>query len=381
MPGSILIGRASYDPPVAAPDVVQAGEVRLARIESLRALAALAVVLGHVWLVANLDQPARLIDTYPRRVLYGGGFGVFVFFGLSGYLLFWPFVRRHFGGGPPIDLRRYARNRALRILPLYWFAVLFLLVVQNGGGSLTLLWRHLLFVQSMWRDSLTAVDGVLWSVAVEIQFYALLPLLAVGLARLTRGSRAGAALVLGAAAVAAVLLRQALASRNGDLWGYQLPTTFQFFVGGMLVALLRQAWEERRPRWLDGPLGSSTLWIVASLPIWALVLDRFAWQSLLAVASFLLVGAVALPLRPGGLVRALDWRPLALLGVASYSLYVWHVPLIDALDVSGFARLALVAFPLSIAAAAASYRLVEWPGLRLRRQWARAAATQVGSPP
>jgi peptidoglycan/LPS O-acetylase OafA/YrhL len=361
-------------------DVLQAGEVRLARIESVRALAALAVLIGHVWLFSNLDQTTRLIDTYPHRVLYSGGFGVFVFFGLSGYLLFWPFVRRHFGDGTPMDLGRYARNRALRILPLYWFAVVFLLLVQNHGGTFELFWRHMLFVQSMWRDSLGAVDGSLWSVAVEIQFYVLLPFLAAGLALVTRRSRRGAAAVLLALAVLAAVARHQLAGRNGDLWGYQLPATFQFFVGGMVVALLRHSWEERRPAWLDGPLGSSTLWALASLPLWAIVIDRFGAQDLVAVATFLLIGALVLPLRRGVVVAALEWRPLALLGVASFSLYVWHVPIVDALGIEHSTALALLAPLLSVVAAFVSYRLVEAPVLRLRRQWAGASAPQVGSP-
>lgn len=364
---------------MATPDVVQAGEVRSASIESVRALAALAVLAGHVWLFANVGDPGRLVDSYPHRILYGGGYGVFVFFGLSGYLLFWPLARRHFAGGDAVDLRVYARNRALRILPLYWFAVLFLLVVQEHPNRLELAWRHLLFVQSLWRDSLTAVDGVLWSVAVEVQFYALLPLLAAALVRASRRSVGGAAAILLVLAGAAMVARRTLAPEGGDLWGYQLPTTFQFFVGGMLVALLRLAWERRAPRWLEGPLGSSTLWAAATLPLWAIVLYRFGTQDLVAVVSLLLVGALVLPLRPGLVTRALAWRPLALLGVASYSLYVWHVPLLDALEVHRGVAWVVAGVALCLAVAAVSYRLLEAPLLRLRRQWARTAAPQVGS--
>src|SRR5919107_1849518 len=100
-------------------DVVQAGEVRLARIESVRALAALAVLFGHLWVFVNAGHPLRLLDTFWHRMIFSGGFGVFVFFALSGYLLFWPFVRALFGDGGPISMRRYALNRAVRILPLY----------------------------------------------------------------------------------------------------------------------------------------------------------------------------------------------------------------------------------------------------------------------
>lgn len=359
--------------------VVQAGEVRLARIESLRALAALAVLAGHLWVVSQPPDAEVLVGSFWRRALYGGGFGVFVFFALSGYLLFWPFVRRHFGAGDAIDLRRYARNRALRVLPLYFFAVVALLVVQNAGGTPELWWRHLLLVQAAWRDSINAVDGSLWSVAVEIEFYVLLPALAAALAWVSRGSRAGAAAILLALGAASELARRRLAGANGDLWGYQLPTTFLYFTGGMLVALLRAAWEERRPAWLDGPLGASTLWVAASLPLWAVVVWRFDRQELIAPAAFLLVGALALPLRGGRAVAALEWRPLVALGVASYSLYVWHLPILEALDVGGFVALTAIGTPLCVLAAFVSYGLVETPGLRLRRRWSPATARQVGA--
>ena len=64
----------------------------------------------------------------------GGGFGVWLFFVLTGYLLFWPFAKEGFGGGR-VDLRAYARNRALRILPLYLAVLLVLFPLQEHGGS------------------------------------------------------------------------------------------------------------------------------------------------------------------------------------------------------------------------------------------------------
>jgi peptidoglycan/LPS O-acetylase OafA/YrhL len=364
----MAIGRASYDPPVPTSAVVQAGEVRLARIESVRALAALAVLTGHVWLFGNLDEPTRLIDTYPHRVLFGGGFGVFVFFGLSGYLLFWPFVRRQFGEAPPLDLPRYAINRVLRILPLYWFAVVFLLIVQNHGGTFELAWRHLLFVQSMWRDSLQSVDGSLWSVSVEIQFYALLPLVALAIARLSRRSARNAALLLIAAGLAGAGLRWYLIKHehiHDPRVVYSMLTTSFFFVPGMVLALVRDL---RLPR----VLRSADLWVVASVPLWLWIFDDYARTPWAAVASFLVVGAAALPLTPGPLTRALDWRPLALVGVASYSLYLWHLPIIDSLarhQSRGLPVVLALGTALSLLVAFASYRFVEAPFLRLRRRW------------
>jgi peptidoglycan/LPS O-acetylase OafA/YrhL len=61
----------------------------MARVESLRAIAALGVCSAHAWgLGHNYGVSAHA--TFLGRVIYGGGYGVFFFFGLSGYLLFWP---------------------------------------------------------------------------------------------------------------------------------------------------------------------------------------------------------------------------------------------------------------------------------------------------
>jgi peptidoglycan/LPS O-acetylase OafA/YrhL len=143
---------------------------------------------------------------------------------------------------------------------------------------------------------------------------------------------------------------------------YSMLTTSFFFVPGRLLALVR---EVRLP----GILRHSDTWLLASLPVWLWIFEDYGRTSWAAVASFLVVGGVALPLRQGVLARALDWRPLALVGVASYSLYLWHLPIVEALTPGAV----LVSVPLSLLAALVSYRLVEAPFLRLRRRWSNSA--------
>jgi hypothetical protein len=109
---------------------------------------------------------------------------------------------------------------------------------------------------------------------------------------------------------------------------------------------------------------------------------------LILLVSVLIVGACVLPLRTGALVRMLEWRPLAVIGVASYSLYLWHDPVLKALARSswappGFLGLLVVGLPLCCLVALASYALIEAPFLQLRRRWARStprrSRTRVGS--
>ncbi len=94
--------------------IVQAGERRSAQIESLRAVAAVAVLIAHCYSFTHpgaIGAAAAQGDLLVRLVTIGHA-GVFLFFALTGYLLFWPFARHYFGDGDPIALGPYALNRA-----------------------------------------------------------------------------------------------------------------------------------------------------------------------------------------------------------------------------------------------------------------------------
>lgn len=173
-----------------------------------------------------------------------------------------------------------------------------------------------------------------------------------------------------------------------ERWMYSLPSTFVFFVPGMLLAVLRTAWRDEGPQALRSWAGRSSTWVLASLPFWAVVVWRYDLDVLLVPAAFLTVGAVALPLRRGVVGTVLEWRPLALLGIASYSLYLWHFPIVNQIAQRapslGYPELLAICVPLSCVVALVSYRLIEAPFLRLRRSWSasqrptRSTDPQVG---
>ena len=370
--------------------VIQAGQPRSARVESLRAVAALSVLVSHAFAYSHRWGPTIVHGLF-HRVLLGGGFGVELFFVLSGYLMYRPFARRDFAGRGPIDLKTYARNRALRILPLYFVVVVVLLLVTRQGGTFEEWWRFLLFAQSFSTHTAQTVDGPMWSLIVELHFYILLPLLALAVARVARSSRAVgclALLVLGAASLAFHYVNP----HPFVIWQYSFPETFFYFVPGMMLAIAQLAVEQRRPSWLRGPIGYSDAWLLAGAGVWLLVFWRYSLVPLAGVASVLLLAAVVLPLRPGPLVRLLDIPALALVGVASYSLDLWHVPIVEHLSrvgwmPSGTTPLLVVSGAISLAVAALSYVVIERPALRLRGRWenaapkARARRTPLGKAP
>ena len=342
-------------------------------------MAALSVVFCHVWLYSHdfVGGAFRGIGRFGA----GLGLGVMLFFALTGYLLYRPFARRDFGGGGPVRLVTYARNRALRILPLYWVTVVVLLLLTQHGGTANQWWRFMTFWESFSLSTAQQVDGPMWSLVVEVHFYVLLPLLAWGLGRLGRpGAAAVALLLLGAASTWFWHLHLSPAYE----WGYSLPASFYGFVPGMLLALVQTSWGERRPGWLPGLLAQRDLWVLAGIGLWAAVCVWPAWEApVVTGATFLGLGGVVLPLEGGLLVRILDLRALALAGVASYSLYLWHVPIIGhvwvihdgAIDLG---PLAWETVPFALVVAGLSYAVVERTGLRLRGRWFGSGRSQGG---
>jgi len=355
--------------------VMQAGEPRMARIESLRAIAALGVLFAHCYGTAH-GYRAVVYATFLHRILLGGGLLLALFFALSGYLLFWPFVRRDYAGAGPVDLGRYARNRVLRIAPLYYVDVVILLLVREHGGSAEQWWRFGLFAESLSSRTVGTVDGLMWSLVVEVQFYILLP-------RAPRswptwhqaiGDEPRRSSPLSACGGACPPHARLCVATDSLVWRYSLPANFVFFDAGLLLALVRCAWQTNPPMWLRGPLGRTDAWLVASAVLWLIICLRYELDVLATVASFLFVGACVLPLRDTPLARLLDWRPLATVGIASYSLYLWHLPIVETLGprITGFAALLSVAGVISVAVTLVSYRIVEAPFLGRRRRWSPA---------
>lgn len=156
--------------------------------------------------------------------LLGGGFGVFLFFALSGYLLFLPFARATWGEGAP---------------------------------------RFALLLESFSAETVAKVVPPVWSLVVEVQFYVLLPVLAVTLAAVAGRSVSRAIGVVLGLTLALWLLRVATVTsvEPSALWRYSLPAKACFFGPGLLLALLRVRWE-------SGPPGSTTRSRLAEPAVW-----------------------------------------------------------------------------------------------------------------
>ncbi len=370
-----------------ARQITQAGEKRDAQLESLRALAALGLITAHAYGQARYYRPGQLLDSFWHRLAFSGGLGNMLFFALSGYLIFWPFARHYFSDAGPVDLRRFATNRLLRIAPLYFVCVIVVLPLVDHGGSWDSWWRFLTMSENFSTRTLGRFDGPMWAVTVEVMFYALLPFLAFALGKVSGGSRLRATLMLIALGVGSWLLaRYAVAGGvRRPMLQYSLPASFFYYVPGLLIALLRLQWRERTPGWLRGPLASSDLWLMLAIGLFFLQISDFSSLAVICFATFFALGACVLPLRRGRLTRGLQWRPLAALGLASYGIALWHDPIVIwCSHVSwlphSFPAQLLIAGTISVAVAIVSFHFIEAPFLKLRRSWSP-AATSASSPP
>lgn len=386
---------------------VQAPRVPAERFPSLdgyRALAALAVLVYHVCASLGFNHRAAT-GAYPYTARLGD-LAVAVFFLLSGFLLYRPYVLAHFDGGPPGDWRRFLWRRALRIFPAYWVALtaLFFLFrfadAHGAGGYLTFYG----LVQT-YRRGIYAFAGlsVAWSLCIEVSFYLALPVLAWVVCRLTRpGASPGARLrvqliVLMVLFVTAVGYRWyvvATLPQTGVelLW---LPAYLDWFALGMLLAVGR-AWVERGrplPSFVERLAASPGLcWLFALEVYWLLVqvhiprgfsgVDQTTFE---VQARFLLPGFAALLLLVPGVLgdqnrgtvrRALRSVPLRSLGLVSYGIYLWHPIVLEQVMRwvnegrfgGGFVPVLLVVACATIAIATASYWIVEKPALSLKNR-------------
>lgn len=343
-----------------------------AALDGVRGLAALGVLVFHVWLYRdNRHHGARhaLLD----HLLFSANAGLIAFFVLSGFLLYRPYAR---GNAPSAG--EYARRRIARIVPAYYACGLgcFLLYSTVGPDSILPRARELpafaLFAQNYSLTTLMQLNPVLWTLSVEAAFYIALPLIAL----VTRG-RAAFLLALVVAGVGFNVLDQT--AFHSEIPGKTLPAYIGIFAIGMLAALVL----ERRNRALTRSSTATCMLLGV-----AIVILRAAWTESPVLPDPVLRGALLAPLSAVGfaLVIAaaargtgpsmswLRWRPLAYASLVSYGLYLWHVPVILVLDERGALPTALlprlgVVLAITLAIATVSWRLIEQPALRgLRRR-------------
>jgi peptidoglycan/LPS O-acetylase OafA/YrhL len=352
--------------------VARISRPRLHALDGLRGLAALAVVVLHVWMYtdANFPRPGRtdLLD----RTIGELRIAVVLFFVLSGFLLAQPWVR---GRAP--HLGRYAVRRFARIAPAYWAAVLGSLLILHGTGhgrdiDLHDLPKFMFFVANVFPETRNQLDPPLWSLHIEVSFYVVLPLIGLALLRAKRPLLVCLALI--AAGLAWATAGTVHAWPPEATW--TLPSYVGAFAAGIAAATLPS-----RPRLALATVAAGTVAVVANA-VWHSggtgTLGHAVGDLPAALGFAAIIHGIAA--RPG---RLLSSAPLRALGTLSFGIYLWHMPVLYLLQIHArfperFLPALAWVLPGTFLAAIASWFLIEKPAIALSgRALARPTAREV----
>jgi peptidoglycan/LPS O-acetylase OafA/YrhL len=345
---------------------------RIPGLDGLRAIAVLFVLIGH----GAYSFPIALGAAFP--FLGNGALGVNIFFVLSGYLIYELSAREYEKTGR-FDWRQFYLRRILRIFPCFYSYIAVVAILMALGvlvltpsmmvavTTFSLNYRHL------W-DHTTVSDNYLvichyWTLALEEQFYLTWPLLMFLLARRRLLTVMGVVILL---APFVRVFCYFFTPGSREQIGMMFHTGFDSIAMGVFLGelLRRQNWKTR----LQALAGKR--WVLACAIIFLVMVSpaltaRFRGGYSITIGKTLELACIALVIVANvsfssrTLSLILNWRPLAFIGVLSYSLYVWN-PLF--LDVE--TNWIINRFPLNyialFLAAAGSYSLIERPLLRLK---------------
>jgi peptidoglycan/LPS O-acetylase OafA/YrhL len=379
-------------------------------LDGIRAAAALLVLVFHYWsMTGSQPLPGPLLV-----IAANGGVGVDIFFAISGFILFLPWARAAWTGAR-VDTRRFFGNRIKRILPAYWFNSVVLVVVvapallfsPDGLWSLFLSSTFLAGFASPSTAPTYLLNAVAWTLCIEACFYLVLPFVARFFVR----DRWMVALPLVIAAT--VVVKMVAIARYGHLENAgilvgsfrNIVGMFGEFAAGMAVAAVWAKLEHRRVRLPAGVgltctvVGIAGVWTPLTLTHYFVGREDYlhgtgewGYIPLLGVfptvAVFAAVAIFGICYQPNVVTRLLSLRPVVYLGVVSYGIYLWHLPVgqwlsrgVGAEFASRRMLLALlvVGTLVTIGAAAFSHRFVEKPFL-LRKPGTTDVPTRDGHP-
>lgn len=376
----------------ASDDAKDTTLTRLPSLDGWRAVSIILVLGSHTALTAGF--PAHLEK--PFHHLFDGHLGVRFFFVVSGLLITWLMLGEE-RKTQQVNLKNFYARRALRILPVYVAFLVVAAFIQYftiSDHSVEAWIANLTFTRNFIRGN--GISGHFWSLAVEEQFYLLWPFVFVWLAPATRMRIMP--YIVGGTVIVAFITRY--------LWAFPISKAapwanlFQersFFnnADSLAIGCMAALWlssDERRLR----SLVTSRRYLVVGLSLLMLIepyamhwlTDRAwmpaalkgagwaAWMGLgrtIQSVGFTLLLLQSIMLPSWGLYRCLNWRPVAALGVLSYSIYVWQNIFCEHPADFGMPVVWWMSYPLWLvpvfAAALISYHCLEKPFLALRKHF------------
>lgn len=304
-------------------------------IDGLRGIAILMVIVAHGF---YFNPKATFAVRFAGSVIGTGGYGVTLFFALSGFLISWPFWKRKVAGAAEVAPRGYIQRRFWKIYPPLALSIVLLtplfaciLDPANGPSYIPMALRWLTGLVFVWPVS-GKLNPVMWTLVLEVQFYALLPAIFWVFRRFSAKTCLAGFTVL----FLLVPFVFRLVTRQGPTFypdiNSHFPSGLDYFYFGILIAgldnlgLIKKEWQ-----WLGVAgvaLWPSTLlfaaWVDVHPEIKNFAVAEFRSDSL-KIAAACLVLFIAAPRHPIARFLCVPW--LRWCGIISYEWYLFHQPL------------------------------------------------------
>jgi peptidoglycan/LPS O-acetylase OafA/YrhL len=416
-------GKTESAPPASriAP-VIPAEHRRFPLLDPMRALAAISILGVHAALFAG---------TLEDRPFYGGllahlDIGVPFFFVLSAFLLYRPFVEARVLQRDRTSFATYGVRRFARIAPAYWVVLTIAAIVPGVAGAFSgNWWVYYGLLQNF--PVYTSDPGCVavpfncglsttWSLALEVFFYALLPLFVLAMAWLAKHWRGRNWLVpeliaVGVLSAVSFVIQSRVPQGDLNVWLFFSPLGRGWWFGLGLALAAISVWvqqREREPapiRWIRTHsaipvIAAAVIFLVSSLiilepgpslafPTVSIPEYMYEYVAFGVIAALVLAPAIFGVGERSFYNRALAHPAMAWLGLVSYGIFLWQMPVLLALDDLGLndllPRFQLpltfgLAFIATVPLAAASYYAVERPLMRASHRRARRTPTPPDAP-
>lgn len=308
-------------------------QTRLGVLDGLRGIAVLLVLWYHVWEISWLPAPLSSLQFIPET----GFVGVDLFFFISGFVIVYPFVRARARGAAPMTWAHFAYRRMMKIVPSYVLSIVVLIAIgyaqfSSPGDAVRQVVTHLLFVHTWFSDTYGGINGVLWTLAVEVEFYVIFPLLWWAFSRrpwITVAAMTAITIAYREQAVACCL------HTHAEQLIYNLPGYLDVFAAGMIGAHLFVALHDRaepmrfRAIATAVAIGGFVFLTLLMQNLWSTRLQD-EWSTVWQVQNRTLVAVAFLAMGLGSLLAVPVWQrllanPILLFFAAiSYNLYLYH---------------------------------------------------------
>jgi peptidoglycan/LPS O-acetylase OafA/YrhL len=292
-------------------------------IDGLRFIAVFLIAfmmhIGNLLLPAQLGVSSRGSHIY-QLVLWEAGYGVQLFFMISGFILALPFAKEKLLNQKKVNLKDYYWRRVTRIEPLYiitlalYFAMrVYLLHYDTFMGLLPNFLASIFYVHNIVYNSASAINGVAWSLEVEVQFYLLAPLL-------TQIYRLKNTVVRRGILIGFIIFSTLIFSKNQFVNPIVLIDKINFFLCGMLLTDLYLLRKKENNGVLIALLAGIVFFMYLFIPTIEHVSNYLSLLKIFAVTTLFYTAITNNQVK-----KVLSFKIITVIGGMCYSIYLLHM--------------------------------------------------------